>query len=614
MTKSRFARLAVAMVSAIAMMGIARADPVLNGKISSESGAKLDGVTVSAKRDGSTITTSVYTDKDGMYYFPPLAAGHYHVWAQALGFEATKLAVDLAARTRQDMTLNAITDPERRWRQLPGELMMASLPANTRHDAYMKKLFSNNCTPCHTPSFVLQSRFDEEGWMRMITVMKAIAPGSQIIDMNQRQLAAYLAKVRGPGAPPQIKERPRPSGEAARAVWTLYDVPRGDGIGSATFGARPPETDGADWAMGTPSMLGTIIHDEQLDFDGNIWFTSLSWSTSLNPNNQVTIGKVDGATGAVTYKKVAMTDPANHQAARSHGMTRDHQGFIWFNLDPGRGSLGKLDPKTGEIVVYTPPPGMQEVGGATTLDVDGKGMIWASADWGVLRFDPQTLQFTAFKSLRPKRPYGTGMTYGAAGDRDGNGWWAEMGFDTIGKANTATGETTEIVLPENKPVRALLTPKQAADYRKITDIAIGEPYPWGQGPRRMGTDKNADVLWVGDSWGANLARIDTRTNAVTLVPTPDPALQPYHVSVDSHHDVWSDLWTADEIVRYSPDTKKWTIFELPVRGSEIRHITADETGGALKVSMAVYRTNQLAVLRIRSEADLAKLKEQISAQ
>ena len=27
------------------------------------------------------------------------------------------------------------------------------------------------------------------------------------------------------------------------------------------------------------------------------------------------------------------------------------------------------------------------------------------------------------------------MTYGAAGDRDGNGWWAQMAFDTIGKGD-----------------------------------------------------------------------------------------------------------------------------------------------------------------------------------
>ena len=37
----------------------------------------------------------------------------------------------------------------------------------------------------------------------------------------------------------------------------------------------------------------------------------------------------------------------------------------------------------------------------------------------------------------------------------------------------------------------------------------------------MGTDKNADVLWVGNSWGRNLARIDTKTGDVSFVPLPE---------------------------------------------------------------------------------------------
>ena len=69
------------------------ADQVLSGSIASAAGQKLDGVLVSAKREGSTITTSVYTDSTGSYYFPPMQAGKYNVWAQALGFEQTKAAV-----------------------------------------------------------------------------------------------------------------------------------------------------------------------------------------------------------------------------------------------------------------------------------------------------------------------------------------------------------------------------------------------------------------------------------------------------------------------------------------------------------------------------------------
>jgi hypothetical protein len=85
-------------------------------------------VTVSAKMVGSTITTSVYTDQDGNYYFPPMAAGQYNVWAQTLGFERSDAQVDLSANKRQNLALKTIADYETKWRQLPGELVFASLP------------------------------------------------------------------------------------------------------------------------------------------------------------------------------------------------------------------------------------------------------------------------------------------------------------------------------------------------------------------------------------------------------------------------------------------------------------------------------------------------------
>jgi len=606
MTTMRSMLLATAAVMATTS---AFADQQLSGTITAAAGQKLDGVTVSAKMVGSTITTSVYTDKDGNYYFPPMADGKYNVWAQALGFEQNKVQVDLSANKRQDIALKTITDPETRWKQLPGELVWASLPAETAEDVHMKQIIHNNCNGCHTPSFPFQFRFDAGGWSRIIDLMKVIGgglpqdrPANQIIQMNQKGIAAYLAKVRGPDSVMKIAERPRPSGEAARAVWTLYDVPRVQGAGTAALPPSDADNDGTNWAMGTPSKAALIVHDDAIDFDGNLWFTSNS------TNSLVTVGKVNAKTGEVSYYKVPRADGSG-RAAPTHGIARDGQGNLWFDVNPGRRSLGKVEPATGKITVYPTPENMAPLGGAVTVDVDGKGMIWASAPLGVLRFNPQTLEFTEFKSTNPRRPYGTGGTYGAAGDRDGNGWWAEMGFDTIGKADGATGKVTEIVLPENGKIRDFLTPDQVAAYGKVTDISTGNPYPWAQGPRRMGTDKAGDTLWVGDSWGSSLARIDTKTNEVKMIPFPDASMQPYHIHVDSKHNVWGNLWTNDQIFKYDPAADKWTMFELPVRGTEMRHLSVDERSGQLKVSMPVYRTNQMGLMMIRSDEDMSKLKQ-----
>src|SRR3954454_12627888 len=223
-----FATLLVTVLPAFA--GALAADELsLAGSISSPAGEKMGGVTVSAKGEGQTIPTSVFTDETGNFYFPPMPAGKYRVWAQALSFETAAKEVMLPSTPRQDFVLKAITDAEQQIRQLPGDLLIAALPEETPDDLKMKRVVRNNCTGCHTPSYVLQHRFDEAGWTAIIELMKRVNVGgiflgedkapNPILEANQKELAAYLARARGPGeSAMKIKLRPRPSGEAARAV------------------------------------------------------------------------------------------------------------------------------------------------------------------------------------------------------------------------------------------------------------------------------------------------------------------------------------------------------------------------------------------------------------
>ena len=127
----------------------------------------------------------------------------------------------------------------------------------------------------------------------------------------------------------------------------------------------------------------------------------------------------------------------------------------------------------------------------------------------------------------------------------------------------------------------------------------------------MGTDKNADVVWVGNSWGGNLARIDTKTGAVSYVPMPDPnSQQPYQIAVDSTHAAWTNMWTTDRVARYSPATGQWTFFDLPSRGTEARYISVDERDGRINVILPYARTSKIAVMTLRSEADIEALRKQ----
>jgi streptogramin lyase len=583
------------------------ADPVLHGTIRAQSGEPMASATVSAKAPGTNITRTVFTDAQGNYYFPPLPAGKYQVWAQALTYATGRGDVDLAEASRQDFTLASLKDFVR---QLPGDVMLASLPSDTVDDKRMQRLVRNNCTGCHTPSYVLQHRFDQDGWAKIIGLMKHVNVGGiyqgaehkaqGLLDYHQQELAAYLARARGPAEGGlNLQLRPKLSDEAARVVFTEYEVPLDPNAG---LPADFVSNNGSDWSQGTPSTLvpGYGVHDAWLDLNGNIWFTCNS------PNRTLTIGKIDLATGTVTPFKI---DAANGLAAGAHGMTRDPKGIIWFNVNPGRGGLGRLDPKTNAIDVFIPPQSMSPTGGATTVDYDGLGRIWASAPDGALRFDPTTNSFTEFKSITYKTPNGTGVTYGAAADRDGNGYWAEMVLDIIGKGNTVTGKPEEIKLAPVKAEYHRLKPEEREFYKTFVQPDFNAPMPFSQGPRRMGTDKNADILWIGDSWGGNLARIDTHTGAISYVPLPGDR-QPYHVAVDRNHNAWTNLWASDQVARYDPATDAWTLFDLPTRGAEPRYISLLEQNGVTQVVIPYFRARKVAVMTPRSAQDLAALQAQ----
>jgi streptogramin lyase len=598
-------------VAAILISVPAFADALLSGTVKSPDGKAMSGITVSAKPDGGTITTTVFTDAAGQYYFPALPAGHYRVWAQALSYQTAKSAVDLANNAKQDFTLAAMTDPEATFKQLPGNLMLDALPQRTPAEGRMKRIVRTVCTGCHTASFPLQHRFDEAGWNAVIELMKnanvygTFVGGerkpSGILDYHQKELAAYLAQARGPGASDmRVKLEPRPSGEAARAMFKEYDVPLDP---DSNLPANFVQNDGSDWSLGTPSVLipGWGIHDSWLDLSGNLWFTCNI------PNKRTTIGRIDTATGEVKLFKVA---GPNGLAAQTHGMTRDPNGIIWFNINNGRGGIGRLDPATQEIKVYLPPNGMTQTGGAATVDYDGRGNIWSSAPDGALRFDPVEEKFTEYKSKTYKTANGTGVTYGTAADRDGNGYWAEMVLDTIGVGDGGSGGVSEIKLPPDKIQGALVTTDEMKFYETYNQPDFNNPLPWAQGPRRMGTDKFADVLWVGDSWGANLARIDTHTREVKLVFLPGEQ-QPYHVAVDKNHDAWTNLWGADRVIRYDPFTKGWTAFDLPTRGAEPRYVSLLERPGQdTKVVLPYFRARKIAVMTLRSQDEIDALKTQ----
>jgi streptogramin lyase len=605
--------LTIALSTTAFLARAAYADSLLTGAVTSVAGEKMGGVTVSAKAEGSSITTSVFTDEAGNYYFPVLPNGKYRVWAQALTYQTANGNIELKKKTtRQNFVLQPMKNQEDWIRQLPGDELLAALPGDTPEDYRMKTQVRKNCTGCHSASYPLQHRFDEEGWIKILDLMKHVNvlgvyqgadhKATPNIDFHEKELAAYLARARGPGETSmKFKLRPRPSGEAARAVYKEYDFPMEHG--------HTASMDGSDWSLGTKSSMNHIagVHDAQMDFNGNIWITFAH--TSL----ETTIARIDGKTGVVKNFKL---DDQKGIAAGTHGITRDENGVLWFNtrsnVARSRGALAKIDPKTEKITVYIPPEPMS--GTAGTLDTDMNGNVWVTSPDGALRFNIKEEKFTEFKSVTYKNQHGTATVYGLAADRTGNAWWLLMAQDLIDYSDIKTGKSGEFKLAPEKAVMDSLTPEQRKMYETFQPPDFNTPFAWAQAPRRMGADKNGDYVYVGNSFGGTLAKINIYTKETTLVSLPNPeAHQPYQIGVDKGHNVWTNLWSTDKVAKYDPSTNQWTLFDLPTRGTESRHISLlEHDGQPLRVIIPYERGRKVAVLTPRTEAELQALKAQVS--
>ena len=351
-------------------------------------------------------------------------------------------------------------------------------------------------------------------------------------------------------------------------------------------------------------MFGNnFAHDAEQDLDGNIWFTH------DKPSRTMSIGRIDAKSGE--YKGIKVDEP-NGFASATHGIIRDQKGTIWFNTRPAAaggnpGALAKLDPKTSQVTLYVPPKPMVSPQGS--LDFDGKGFVWVTEDPGALRFDPVKKSFIEFKTPDYKTPHGEKTTYGIAGDANGNGWWLDMRFDHVEFGDPATDKTTELQLAQDERGAKEVTDHDKTVYATYVVTDFNNPYLWSQGPRRMGADKDGKLVWVANSFGGNLAKIDINTKKVDFVPLPDPgSQQPYNVQIDKNHNVWTNLWSTDKIAKYDTTARKWTIYDLPTRGTESRYISLLESDKGTSVTVPYYRSDKVAVMTFRTQKDIDALK------
>ena len=98
--------------------------PALTGKVTAGQDA-LEGVLVSAKKDGSNVTVTVVSDKDGHYSFPAarLEPGQYSLRIRAVGYDLDNsgpVSCDLNRIRRNIRSESQVADPIHGTRQESG--------------------------------------------------------------------------------------------------------------------------------------------------------------------------------------------------------------------------------------------------------------------------------------------------------------------------------------------------------------------------------------------------------------------------------------------------------------------------------------------------------------
>jgi streptogramin lyase len=600
--------IASALMFAVTPIGHAQSTgPTLTGTIRSASGERMEGVTVSARATGSSITTSVFTDADGEYFFPPLSEDRYKVWAQAVGYEAGRTDVSLAkTMARWDVSMRTKKDFEL---QLPADRWLAALPEDTTENRRMKEVFRLACNGCHTHSFTLATRFDRKGWEQILAVMSRIgaygygdpvnaAKGqpSPIIEKYKEPLAAWLTVMRGPGSSPmKFEPRPRPRGDATLMVVREYDVPD-PGYGLPLF------HDGSDWANGPVDFMDHAHHhtmEATLDFDGHLWVTDFFHS------NDRTIAKVDWKTGVVTDIPVRDALRRNGGLPGGHDIETAEDGMIWWDLT-GTGRLARVDPKTARVDVFTP-PGKRQVG--PWLASDANGGIWAQATGGAVHYDPRTGKWTEFND--PAAVAGK-ATYGMAADADGNGWTSMYPIDVLIKSDIKTGASEVIDLPKRESSTArLFTEDERKFFDELEQEFRARGKLDGQAIRKPGGDLRRNIIW-GPAWhGGGLLKIDARTKKVTNYPFPLHHGNGYQASVDHDGMVWVVFSNEDAIGKFNPTTEQWTVYDLPTRGFRSHGLKPVTINGRTQIGMAYLGAGKAAKLEFRTRAELQALKKSV---
>ena len=387
---------------------------VIRGTVRSPDGTALYGISVSAKRADKINTTYVFTDDKGSYEFPPLPLGAYQV---AVG-TAQLVTVELASSgVTQD--LNEVQLGPDLLNQTNGPGWLKAVPGSEA----VKKQVAYACIACHSSGRLFtKAPSTPDGWTGIVDQMILGRthnadwwpqhPDSPVYKHymaayspeNARAITEFLAENATPETRDIYAEKAlvRPTGEAARAVYTEWQFPANRG------GVRDA------WA--DPKS-------------GVIWY--------IMSNN--TIGRLDPRTDEFQQWEYAWP-----KVGHFHDMWPDERGDLWITaarID----KIIKFDSRSYEFTTWDVPPELGHY--PHTGGFDRAGNYWFTLmegeDAGVAKLDPRTGKFTKF-DVPTSWSYSYDIWVDAKND---NVWATQLHANKIAKIEMGTGKLTEYTVP-----------------------------------------------------------------------------------------------------------------------------------------------------------------------
>ena len=525
----RMTAVLVASVACVALPvapSLAQNAAAMSGVVSSRQEGPMEGVVVSVRKDGATITVSVVSDGKGHFSFPAarLEPGHYAISTRAGGYDLDGPKEATIAAGQEDKVDIKLKPTRNLSAQLSNAEWLISVPGTDE-----QKRFLLECNGCHTYERIVRSTHDADEFIQVFKRMAHYYPGST--PLKPQPLAGNAGRNVGSGPEAQKsaewlasinlsrqdtwswqpKTLPRLTGKSTHVIITEYDLPN--------------------------KLIEP--HDVVLDREGKVWYSDFG---------QMFIGEMDPKTGAVTQHAIPETKPGFSLGTLNLEIDKDNNPWIGLMY---QSAIAKFDRRANKFEEWpTPKAWDTDAGQLGHLAVQGTptdDKVWIkNSDGGhIYRLD---LKSNAFEDLGAPKDPRTGKrigTYGIHSDADNNLYLLDFSAGNIVRIDAKTKEPTVYLTP---------TPNSH--------------------PRRGRVDEQGR-LWFAEYFGGAIGMLDPETGKIAEWKVPTPWSSPYDAVEDKNGNAWTGSMNTDRVARLDIKSGKYIEYPLP-RPTNIRRVFVDD--------------------------------------